>query len=76
MDTRMPKLDGPSATREIRRCEQETGAHVPIIAVTAGVLETEERELLAAGYDAVVPKPFRSETIFGLLRTHLAPNAD
>jgi CheY-like chemotaxis protein/nitrogen-specific signal transduction histidine kinase len=72
MDTRMPRLDGPSATREIRRRERETGAHVPIIAVTAGVLETEEHELLEAGYDAVVPKPFRSETIFGLLRAHLA----
>jgi signal transduction histidine kinase/ligand-binding sensor domain-containing protein len=71
MDTRMPNLDGPAATREIRRREQGTGAHVPIIAVTAGVLDTHEDDLLAAGYDAVVPKPFRAETIFGLLRTHL-----
>jgi CheY-like chemotaxis protein len=71
MDTRMPNLDGPGATREIRRREQGTGAHVPIIAVTAGVLDTQEEELLAAGYDAVVPKPFRAETIFALLRSHL-----
>jgi hypothetical protein len=28
---------------------------VPIIAVTAGVLDTQEEELLEAGYDAVVP---------------------
>jgi signal transduction histidine kinase/ligand-binding sensor domain-containing protein len=71
MDTRMPNLDGPGATREIRRREQGTGAHVPIIAVTAGVLDTQEEELLEAGYDAVVPKPFRADTIFALLRSHL-----
>jgi signal transduction histidine kinase/ligand-binding sensor domain-containing protein len=71
MDTRMPNLDGPAATREIRRREQGTGARVPIIAVTAGVLDTQEEELLEAGYDAVVPKPFRAETIFALLRSHL-----
>jgi CheY-like chemotaxis protein len=46
-------------------------AHVPIIAVTAGVLDTQEEELLDAGYDAVVPKPFRADTIFALLRSHL-----
>jgi CheY-like chemotaxis protein len=71
MDTRMPNLDGPAATREIRRRERGTGAHVPIIAVTAGVLDTQEEELLEAGYDAIVPKPFRADTILGLLRTHL-----
>jgi len=53
-----------------------TGAHVPIIAVTAGVLDSEERALLEAGYDAVVPKPFRSQTIFDLLSRHLSAIAD
>ena len=72
MDTRMPRMDGPSATREIRRLEAESSRdHVPIIAVTAGVLETEETDLLRAGYDAVVAKPFRTDTIFGMLKRHL-----
>jgi CheY-like chemotaxis protein len=74
MDTRMPRMDGPAATREIRRLEAETSReHVPIIAVTAGVLETEETDLLRAGYDAVVAKPFRTDTIFGMLKRHLPP---
>jgi signal transduction histidine kinase/ActR/RegA family two-component response regulator len=74
MDTRMPRMDGPAATREIRRLEAERSReHVPIIAVTAGVLETEETDLLRAGYDAVVAKPFRTDTIFGMLKRHLPP---
>jgi CheY-like chemotaxis protein len=50
--------------------------HVPIIAVTAGVLDAEERALLEAGYDAVVPKPYRSKTIFEMLQKYLAPAAE
>jgi signal transduction histidine kinase/CheY-like chemotaxis protein len=75
MDTQMPRMDGPTATREIRRLEkdQAAGEHVPIIAVTAGVLDAEERALLEAGYDAVVPKPFRSKTILDMLQKYLAP---
>lgn len=77
MDTQMPHMDGPAATREIRRLEreQEGGQHVPIIAITAGVLDAEERALLEAGYDAVVPKPYRSKTIFEILQKYLAPKS-
>ena len=68
MDTRMPRMDGPTATREIRRQEAATARpHVPIIAVTAEVLETAEGDLLAAGYDEVMAKPYRSESIFRTL---------
>jgi two-component system sensor histidine kinase/response regulator len=72
MDTQMPGLDGPSATREIRRQEKdEPGTRVPIIAITAGVLDSAEKSLLDAGYDAVVPKPFRTQTIIDLLQRYL-----
>jgi signal transduction histidine kinase/ligand-binding sensor domain-containing protein/CheY-like chemotaxis protein len=68
MDTRMPRMDGPTATREIRRQEAASARpHVPIIAVTAEVLETAEGDLLAAGYDEVMAKPYRSESIFRTL---------
>jgi CheY-like chemotaxis protein len=77
MDTQMPRMDGPTATREIRRLEEDRaqGERVPIIAITAGILETEERWLKEAGYDAVVPKPFRSKAIYDLLQKYLTvPN--
>src|SRR5262249_26024442 len=35
MDVQMPELDGHEATRAIRKEEQKTGGHIPIIAMTA-----------------------------------------
>lgn len=73
MDTRMPRMDGLEATRRIRDLEKRGGLdRVPIVAVTAGVLETEEIALREAGYDAVVPKPFRSAAIFRILAERIA----
>jgi len=69
-------MDGPAATREIRRQEAASSRpRVPIVAVTAGVLETEEKSLLEAGYDAVIAKPYRSETIFRTLERMLGAGA-
>jgi CheY-like chemotaxis protein len=57
MDVRMPKLDGLSATRELRRREQELGGHLPVIAMTASVLPEDRQSCLAAGMDTYISKP-------------------
>jgi PAS domain S-box-containing protein len=62
MDRRMPVMDGVEATRRIRALPG--GEAVKITAVTASSFREEDEELMAAGFDAIVHKPFRSEQIF------------
>lgn len=69
MDRRMPVMDGLTATREIRRLALEI--RPAIIAVTAQAFMEEQEEILAAGCDAFLRKPFREQELFDLLARHL-----
>jgi PAS domain S-box-containing protein len=58
MDFQMPVLDGLSATRLIREQEDATGRlRVPIIAMTASVLDAHRRASVDAGMDGFASKP-------------------
>jgi two-component system sensor histidine kinase/response regulator len=67
MDVQMPEMDGLEATAEIRRLEQETGKHVPIIALTAHVLNDDRQRCLAAGMDGYLQKPFYPSDLHNVL---------
>lgn len=59
MDVKMPVMDGLETTITIRRQEKVTGAHIPIIALTANVVSGDEEECLRVGMDGYLAKPFR-----------------
>jgi CheY-like chemotaxis protein len=66
MDCFMPEMDGFEATRHIRKLPGQRGT-VPIIAVTAAVLEKEELKCREAGMDAYLPKPVDFQSLQALL---------
>ncbi|MCR9141055.1 MAG: ATP-binding protein [bacterium] len=64
MDMQMPVLDGLSATREIRKFEQESGrTTTPILALTAYALSKEKQRSLDAGCNAHLSKPIKKTVL-------------
>ena len=57
MDIQMPVMNGIDALREIRRIEQGTAVHQPVIALTAYALRNEKERFLQQGFDGYVSKP-------------------
>ena len=68
MDVRMPKIDGMQATKIIRNSSHERAKSIPIIAMTADVLENDVEQSLEQGMDAHVAKPFDTRQFLFLLR--------
>jgi signal transduction histidine kinase/CheY-like chemotaxis protein len=69
MDRRMPVMDGLVATREIRKLPG--GKDVKIAALTASVFQEQRQELLDAGADDFLRKPYRPNEIFACMAKHL-----
>lgn len=57
MDVQMPEMDGSETTIRIRQLEKATGAHIPIIAMTAFAMNGDRERFLEAGMDDYITKP-------------------
>ncbi|WP_418263369.1 7TM diverse intracellular signaling domain-containing protein [Flavobacterium faecale] len=65
MDLQMPVMDGYEATIAIRNGEAGTeNANVPIIAVTADVMETTKQRVFEIGMNDYLTKPVKKETLY------------
>ncbi len=68
MDVQMPVIDGLDATRIIRRSEQSTGGHIPIVALTAHALKGDREKCLSAGMDDYISKPVRRHELYRAIK--------
>ncbi len=64
MDCQMPEMDGFEATKAIREKEQQTGTHIPIIALTARAMQEDKQHCVDAGMDGYVAKPIDRQKLF------------
>ncbi|MDR3480131.1 MAG: CHASE domain-containing protein [Burkholderiaceae bacterium] len=68
MDVQMPVMDGFAATRLIRSA---LGSTVPVLAMTAGVTESERKQCIAAGMDDFIAKPIDLGQMFATIARFL-----
>ena len=71
MDVQMPELDGFEATSEIRKKEKQSGAHMPIIAMTAHAMSGDRERCLDAGMDNYISKPIHASTLLDLVSQYV-----
>ncbi len=63
MDIQMPKMDGYTATREIRTLQDSQKANIPIIAMTANAFEEDRKKALKSGMNGHIAKPISIDMI-------------
>jgi len=70
MDVQMPVMDGVTATQVIRH---QLGLTLPILAMTAGVLEIERHACIEAGMNDFIAKPLELQQMLATIE-HWAPS--
>ena len=76
MDVQMPEMDGLQATAAIRCKEMATGAHVPIIAMTAHAMKGDRERCLEAGMDDYLSKPIFPEPLYAAVEAFTPATSD
>ncbi len=71
MDCQMPNLDGYESTKAIRKKEKNilknNNNMIPIIAITANVMNKDRKKCLEAGMNDFLPKPVRPKELANIL---------
>jgi len=67
LDEQMPGLTGVGVARRIRELDASRNSKTLLVAITGNNTDDDCRRLLAAGFDAVIGKPFRLEALTALV---------
>ena len=71
MDIQMPKMDGYEATKQIRKLKGEK-SKLPVIAMTAHVLDGVAKKCEAAGMNDYISKPINLKVLTKIIKKHVA----
>jgi PAS domain S-box-containing protein len=76
MDIHMPNMDGYTAAAALRKIDEQAGrAPVPIIALTANVMHTDDIRNELVGFNDFLTKPIQKNTLLHLMGTHVGSPA-
>ena len=67
LDIHMPELDGFQVVEAIRKREQTTGDHLPVIALTARSRREDREKCLRTGMDDYLTKPFKAADLWAAI---------
>lgn len=70
MDIQLQRMSGIEAFRALRQDQQTRG--IPVIAVTASVMDDQRREIAEAGFDGFEQKPISVSRLLRLIRLLLS----
>jgi len=70
MDCQMPEMDGIEATKYIRASRKDYQS-IPIIALTASVVEGDEENCIAAGMNSYLAKPVRMQQVTDIIQQYV-----
>ena len=76
MDIQMPKMDGYTATREIRTLNNSKCANIPIIAMTANAFDEDRKKAIKAGMNGHIAKPIDVNVILQNVDSIFGQNGD
>lgn len=71
LDTFMPEMDGYQTAKSIRADFEEPKCSIPIISLSAAILEHEQKKAIAAGMNAVLTKPFQPTDLYATIQNVL-----
>ena len=66
MDIQLPGMSGIDALKILRDAAETSD--IPVIAVTASVMERQQSDLIAAGFDDLERKPISAASLLGKMR--------
>jgi len=69
MDLQLPGIDGQQALWQLRNDERTS--HIPVIAVTASVMNDDRARVLQAGFDGYLEKPISVRDLPGQVQAFL-----
>ena len=72
----MPVLDGFEATKQIRALEEGTSKHIPIVALTANVVQRDKHLCFDVGMDEFLPKPVNQGKLREIVASFLSDKSE